>query len=223
MLVRNPNLYYGSGRRTRRRGRGFLSNVWNGLKSAHNFIKSNKIISTAGNALSSVHPLFGTVGKMAATAGYGRRRRTRRRRVTYRRPMVRRVRRVRRLRPLGMGRRRRVGRPRRVRRRRYVRRSTRRVGRPRRAGRPRGRGKMTTMRRRRMRRRGGSWLDTAKRAAVGIHKFVKDRRLVSHGLRTFLPNSNLHKIAHIAGYGRARRCGGANFFSTYQLAAPKFY
>ena len=65
------------GARKRRvyRGAGF----WDALKSAHNFIKSNKVISTVGNALGSVGvPYAGTIGNAAAALGYGIRRRRKR-------------------------------------------------------------------------------------------------------------------------------------------------
>ena len=58
----------------RHMGRG----LWDKIKSAHNWIKSNKIISTVGNALSGVPVIgniAGTIGRTAATFGYGRRRR----------------------------------------------------------------------------------------------------------------------------------------------------
>ncbi len=77
---------YGRRRRGYRRRRG--AGLWDTLKSAHNFIRSNKIISTVGNALSGV-PIIGnvagTIGRTAATLGYGRRRRVRHRRVGGRR------------------------------------------------------------------------------------------------------------------------------------------
>ena len=72
------------------------------------------------------------------------------------------------------------------------------------------------------RRRGGD----VKGIFKTVHKFVKDNRLVSKGLRTFLPNSNLHKSAHALGYGLKkpvrRYAGGANFFTTEQIAVPRF-
>ena len=89
MLLRNPSLYYGNGRRRRvgrvvrrKRGGGFMD----ALKSAHNWIKSNKIISTVGNALGKIGvPYAGAIGTAAGTLGYGRRRRMTRRRVVRRR------------------------------------------------------------------------------------------------------------------------------------------
>ena len=142
-LTRNSS--YGMGRKRRRkRGRG----LGDFLRSAHDFIKKHKIISSVGSALGAVGvPYAGLVGKAAGVLGYGRRR-TRR---TYKR-----------------------------------------------------------------RKRGGDLKSTL----TNIHKFVKDKRLVSSALRHFLPHSNLHKVAHIAGYGR--RHGGANFFTESQIAAPKF-
>src|SRR5690606_31292794 len=63
----------------RRRGRGLLS----ALKSAHNWLKSNKVISTVSKALDSAGvPYAGTINKISSAAGYGkyrsRKRRTRR-------------------------------------------------------------------------------------------------------------------------------------------------
>ena len=58
-------------RRSGRSGAGFLD----ALRNAHNWIKSNKIISTVGNALAPILPVAGTIGKVASAAGYGRKRR----------------------------------------------------------------------------------------------------------------------------------------------------
>lgn len=140
-------------RRVRRRGAGFMD----ALRSAHDWIKKNRLISTVANSLSKVGvPYAGSIGTAASALGYGRRRRVRRRRVVRR-------------------------------------------------------------------RRGGD----IKSILSSAHKFVKDNRLISKGLRTFLPNSNLHKAAFSLGYGKRRRRvhrrrGGANFFSTEMIAAPKW-
>ena len=76
-LARNPNVYYG--------GRGsFFGSIGNALSKAHDWVKSNKIISTVGRALGAVGvPYAGAIGSTAATLGYGRRRKrvVRRRRV----------------------------------------------------------------------------------------------------------------------------------------------
>ena len=71
------------------------------------------------------------------------------------------------------------------------RRVRRRAGGRRRVGRPR------VHRRRRMhrRRRGGD----LKGVLSKVHTFVKENRLISKGLRAFMPNSNLHKSAHALG------------------------
>ncbi len=78
------------GRPRRRVGRGLMDMI----RSAHNWIKSNKIISTVGNALGKAGvPYAGAIGTAAGTLGYGRRRRVVRprvRRVRYLRPRVRR-------------------------------------------------------------------------------------------------------------------------------------
>jgi hypothetical protein len=62
--------YGGVRHRRRMHGRGIVD--W--LKKAHGFVKGNKLISSVGNALAGVHPLFGKIGQAAATAGYGRKR-----------------------------------------------------------------------------------------------------------------------------------------------------
>jgi len=62
----------------RKRGAGFMDM----LKSAHNWIKSNKVISTVGNALGAVGvPYAGAIGRTASSLGYGRKRRVGRPRV----------------------------------------------------------------------------------------------------------------------------------------------
>ena len=51
------------------------------LRSAHDWIKKNKIISTVGSALGRVGvPYAGAIGTAASTLGYGRKRIVRRRR-----------------------------------------------------------------------------------------------------------------------------------------------
>jgi len=71
--------HLGMGRRRRRmHGRGLGSF----LGKANNFLRDNKIISRVANTLaeSGIAPgLSGTVGKIASTLGYGRRRRRHRR------------------------------------------------------------------------------------------------------------------------------------------------
>jgi len=75
---------YGTGRKRRRgrprlrRGGGFFSSIGNALSKANDFLRSNKIISTVGNALGNTIPIAGTIGRAAATLGYGRRRARRR-------------------------------------------------------------------------------------------------------------------------------------------------
>lgn len=59
----------------RRHGAGF----WDGVKSGLNWVKSNKIISTVGNALAPVLPIAGTIGNVASAAGWGKRKRVRKR------------------------------------------------------------------------------------------------------------------------------------------------
>lgn len=60
-------------RKTRRHGAGF----WDGVKSGLNWIKSNKVISTVGNALAPVLPIAGTIGNVASAAGWGRKKHVR--------------------------------------------------------------------------------------------------------------------------------------------------
>jgi len=63
-------------RRRRQRGEG-LGDI---LRKVHNFVKSNRLISRAASALSTAGvPHAGTIGTIARTAGYGRRKRGRRR------------------------------------------------------------------------------------------------------------------------------------------------
>lgn len=66
---------YGRRRHHRRRMRGGALKDW--LRKAHSFIKENKLLSSAGHALSGLHPGFGKAANVAAALGYGRRRRHR--------------------------------------------------------------------------------------------------------------------------------------------------
>jgi len=57
-------------------GKITASQVVGVLKKAHDYIKKHKVISRTANALGSVGLPYGsTIGSIAATAGYGRRRR----------------------------------------------------------------------------------------------------------------------------------------------------
>ena len=76
-----PRKRRASGSKTSRRpkrGEGFMDI----LKSANNFLKKTKLISTVAGALGGLPGGFGgiagTVGNVAGSMGYGRRRRTRR-------------------------------------------------------------------------------------------------------------------------------------------------
>ena len=154
-------------RRTRRKqGAGFMD----ALRSAHNWIKSNKIMSGVSGLLSKVGvPYSGAIHAASSALGYGRKRR--------------------------------VGRPR-----------VRRV----------------TIRRRPLtrRRRVGGSLRSMLSAA---HGFIKKNQLVSKGLSHF-NHPKLASLASHAGYERRRRpvrravrhCGGANYFSTEQIAVPRY-
>jgi len=51
------------------------------IRSVHNFVKKNKLISKAANVLGSLGvPHAGTIGSIASTAGYRKKRRYRKRR-----------------------------------------------------------------------------------------------------------------------------------------------
>ena len=78
------------GVRRRRVGRGFFDTLGSAIRSGHDWLKRNKIISTVGNALGGVLPIAGTIGQAASAMGYGRRRRVRRRAAGGRRRVVRR-------------------------------------------------------------------------------------------------------------------------------------
>ena len=174
LLVRNPNIYYGGALKRRRRvvrRRGAGLGDW--LSKAHNWIKSNKIISTVGKAIGSTGlPFAGianTIGNTAEKLGYG---------VCRRRKRV-------------------------------------------------------------VRRKKGGAINL-RDLLSSAHKFIKDKKLVSSALSHFGYNK-LSAGTQALGYGRrrvgrpkrtvkrrvvrrvARRGrGGANFFSTEQIAAPKF-
>ncbi len=203
-MLRNPNLYYGNGRRRRvrrvgrpRRGRGFFSSIGNALRGAHDYIKSNKLVSTVANALGSVGvPYAGAIGKAAGTLGYGRRRRVRRRRGGDLYSILKKA--------VNGGRR--VGRPR-----------------VRRGG---------AVRRRRVvhrRRRGGLNLRGLLSKA---HSLVKDNKLISKAASA-LGHPKIAAVAGQLGYGRRRRRvarrrvvrrrgGGTLFGSITQPAVMKF-
>jgi hypothetical protein len=219
LLARNPNLYYGSGRRRHVRHRRHGGSI---LGSISDFLKKHRIISTIGSALGGVGvPYASAIGKAAGVLGYGRRRR---RRVVRRRA--------------GLGRRRTVRRRRGgdirsvlsgvhsfVKNNRLISKGLRTFlpnSSLHKAAHALGYGRRRHSVRR---RRGGS----LRSVLSGVHSFVKSNRLISKGLRTFLPNSNLHKAAHTLGYGRRRHTrhrvhhrGGANYFTTEQIAMPKF-
>jgi|GEM_PF-3527301 len=57
----------------RRRHRMHGGSLWDWVKKAHNWIRSNKVISRVGNALGAVGvPYAGLVGKAAGVVGYGK-------------------------------------------------------------------------------------------------------------------------------------------------------
>lgn len=210
-IRRFGSVHLGLGRRRRRvhrrRGGNIFADIGNALSSAHHFIRKNKVISTVGNALGAVGvPYASAIGKAAGVLGYGRRRRVyRRRRGGDLKSTLASAHKF-------------------IKDRRLISSALKHFGHHRlsAASAALGYGR----RRRTVRQRRGGALPSL----ASVHKFVKDRRLVSHALRHFLPNSNLHKAAHTLGYGRRRTVirravrhrGGANFFSTEQIAVPKF-
>ncbi len=226
LLVRNPNIYYGGARkrrvgrpRVRRHGGSFFGSIGNALSKAHDFIKNNKIISTVGNALGAVGvPYAGAIGKAASTLGYGRRRRR----------VVRHRRRGGALNIRGLlskvhGF---------VKGNQLVSKGLNHFGHSKLAGiaSSAGYGRRKRTVRRRRRRVGGSLRSILSK----VHGFVKGNQLVSKGLSHF-GHSKLAGLASSAGYGRRRRItrrapirrmvrhrGGANFFSTEQIAVPRF-
>lgn len=59
------------------------------------------------------------------------------------------------------------------------------------------------------RARGRGIYDTIKKGLTGAHRFVKDNRLISRGLRHFLPKEQaIANFAERYGYGRGRKRGG---------------
>jgi hypothetical protein len=200
------------GVRRRRHGGSFLSAIGSALSKAHNFIKSNKIISRTGNILGSLGvPYAGAIGKASSVLGYGRRRRVRRRRGGNLRSILTNAHKF-------------------IKDKRLISSALKHFAPSytglHKAASALGYGRRRTVRRRIVRRRRGGDLRSVLSSA---HKFIKDKRLVSSALRHFMPNSNLHKAAHALGYGRrpvrqraVRHYGGANFFSTEQIAVPRF-
>jgi hypothetical protein len=215
LLLRNPNLYYGMGRRRRVRraqGGGFMDM----LRSAHDWIKKNKIISTVGSALGKVGvPYAGAIGTAAGTLGYGRRRMVRRRRrggalnlrglLTSAHGLAKKHSLV--SRALGH------------------------LGHPKLASIAQSAG--YGRRRVRRRRRGGAV--NLRGLLSSAHGLVKKHQLASK-LLGHLGHPKLASAASSLGYGRRRtvrrrtvrrrvvrrRRGGANFFSTDQIAMPRF-
>ena len=222
---RNPNKYYGSAmkRRPRKVEKGFFSNIGNALSKAHDWIRSNKIISSVSLLGKAGVPYAGAIGTAAGTLGYGRRRRAGRPRVARKRGGAINLRSLlsnahkfvkdKKLissalshfghhklssaaSSLGYGRRRMVGRPR-VTRKRKV---------------------------------GGANLRSLLSSA---HKFVKDKKLILSALSNFGHHKLSSAVSNL-GYGKKRRvarkrvvrrgrgAGNQNFFSTQQLAVPKF-
>ncbi len=235
-LLRSPNIYYGSARRRRvgrPRGRGIFSSIGNALRGAHDWIKKNKIISTVSGALSGVPGIgniAGMINKGSTALGYGRRRVTRRvkrRRVggafDFRGALSKAHSFVKGNRLISKG--------------------LSALGHPKLAS---AAGSLGYGRRRKRvvrRRRGGAF--DLRGALSKVHSFVKNNRLISKGLSA-INHPKLASAAGSLGYGRRRRPvrrpmrrprggavkrrtvrrprrhGGANFFSTEQLAAPKW-
>ncbi len=70
------------GRRHRRKMMG--SGIMDFLKKAHDWVKSNKIISSVSGALSGIVPGASIINKVSDTLGYGRRRRGRKHQMKLR-------------------------------------------------------------------------------------------------------------------------------------------
>jgi len=220
-LVRNPNIFYGMGRRRRRRrGSGFFSSIGDAVGKVGHFLKENHALSRAVGLIP--HPL-GLAGSLGLRAlGLGRRKR----RVTRRR----------------VGRPRNVGRPRKrggfaIPPPSTLARIGQTVGR---AGRflknshalsrlvgliPHPLGLTGSMglralglgRRRRYRRRRGGEVGLGRRTRrVGRPRLSARRR--GGDLMSLTGGRRKRRVTH----RRVRRVGGANFFSTEQLAVPRF-
>jgi hypothetical protein len=240
LMMRNPNVYYGNGRRrthriVRRRGGNIFSTI-------HDFVKKNKLVSGISGLLSNIPGPVGTIAsainKGSSALGYGRRRVIRRRsgmglmrlrRAPRRRMTVRRHGGAFNLRSAlssahGF-----------VKKHQLASKLLGHLGHSKLAGIAAHAG--YGMRRRTVRRRrrvGGAF--NLRSALSSAHGFVKKHQLASK-LLGHLGHSKLAGIAAHAGYGRRRtvrrrpmghgmlrmrRCGGANFFSLSQIAAPKF-
>ncbi len=243
LSVRNPDLFYGYGgrrrvarRRPRRHGAGFFSSLGNAFSKAHDFIKSNKLVSGIANGLGSVGvPYASAIGSAADALGYGRRRR-----------------RVVRRRPAGMGRRR-VGRPRVPRRRggfnlrgalsaahglvkkhQLASKALSALGHPKLASAASSLGYGRRRRAAPRRRRGMGFFSNVGSLLSKANDFAKKTGVVSKGLAA-LGHPNASGIAQSLGYGRRRaprrrvmahshrhRGAGSLFGSITQVAAPKY-
>ncbi len=235
LLLRNPNVYYGNGYRKRRvgrprlrkRGKGFFSSIGNALSKAHDFIKSNKLVSTVGNALGSVGvPYAGAIGKAAGVLGYGKRRLRARPRVVRRRRVG--GLNLRSLLSSGHALVKKHG---------LASKLASHLGHPKLASAisSLGYGRRRVRRRRVVRRRHVGGLNLRSLLSSG-HALVKKHGLASK-LASHLGHPKLASAISSLGYGRRRTVrrrvvrrrapvrrhrGGANFFSTSQIAAPKF-
>jgi len=191
-----------------RYGGSFFGDVGNALSKAHDFIKSHKLVSSVANGLSAAGvPYAGTVGKIAGILGYGAPRRRRARggafdikgALTKAHTFVKEKK--------------------------LISNALKHFGHNKLSAAAKSLGYGAPRRRPVRRRRGGAF--DVRGALAKAHAYVKKERLISSAVRHFLPNSNAHKAIHALGYGAGRRVthrgyGGANFFSTDQIAAPKF-
>jgi len=210
------------------------------LSGAHDFIKKNKIVSGISGLLSNipgpVGSIAGAINKGSSALGYGRRRRVYRRRGRGYASLLKNT-----LRSIARS----GGRRRRVYRRRRVGGSLRSIlssahgfakkhqlaskllghlGHSKLAA---GVSSLGYGRRRRVYRRRRRVGGSLRSILSSAHGFVKKNQLASK-LLGHLGHSKLASAASSLGYGRRRRRvhrrarGGANYFSTSQIAAPKF-
>lgn len=63
----------GGRRRKAQRGAGIGQDIWNGLKSANNYLKKTKLVSKVANTIGNATgmPVFNKVGATANQWGYG--------------------------------------------------------------------------------------------------------------------------------------------------------
>jgi len=162
------------------------------LKKAHAYVKKEKLISRALKNFGHTK-----LGNAAAALGYGRRKRTVRRRGRGLGDILKKAHAY-------------------IKKERLISRALKNFGHTK-LGNAAGALGYGKRKRRVVRRRGRGLADILKKA----HAYVKKERLVSRALRNF-GHTKLANAAGALGYGRRRMHGGANFFTTEQIAAPKY-